>query len=49
MAPGYETDMPAFGEKLSDAEVQSILEYIKSTWPERERAYQEARSESQSD
>ena len=44
IAPGYESDMPAFGELLSDTEVLSILDYIKSHWPERERAYQEARS-----
>lgn len=29
----YQSDMPAFKDKLSDAEIQSILEYIKSTWP----------------
>lgn len=38
---GYESDMPGFGEVLSDAEVRAVLAYIKSTWPERERAYQE--------
>ena len=37
----YESDMPAFGTILSDAEIEAILTYIKSTWPERERAYQE--------
>jgi mono/diheme cytochrome c family protein len=44
IAPGYESDMPAFGDKLSDAEITEVLEYIKSTWPERQRAYQAARS-----
>lgn len=29
----YQSDMPAFKDKLSDAEIKSILEYIKSTWP----------------
>lgn len=37
----YESDMPAFGAILSDGEIEAILTYIKSTWPERERAYQE--------
>lgn len=44
IAPGYESDMPAFGGRLTDAEISEILEYIKSTWPERERAYQAKRS-----
>ena len=37
----YESDMLAFGTILSDEEIEVILTYIKSTWPERERAYQE--------
>jgi mono/diheme cytochrome c family protein len=37
----YESDMPAFGTILNDDEIEAILAYIKSTWPERERAYQE--------
>jgi mono/diheme cytochrome c family protein len=32
--------MPAFGEVLSDAEIAAALAYIKSTWPERQRAFQ---------
>lgn len=36
----YESDMPAFGAILSDEEIEAILTYIKSTWPEREQAYQ---------
>ena len=38
--PGYESDMPAFGGVLTDAEIRAVLTYIKSTWPERERAFQ---------
>ena len=38
--PGYESDMPAFGDVLSDAEIAAALAYIKSTWPERERGFQ---------
>ncbi|WP_249033306.1 c-type cytochrome [Silicimonas algicola] len=39
---GYESDMPGFGDVLSDAEIRAVLEYIKSTWPKRERSYQES-------
>ncbi|MGA0542950.1 c-type cytochrome [Neotabrizicola sp. VNH66] len=38
---GYESDMPGFADVLSDAEIRAVLAYIKSTWPERERGYQE--------
>ena len=44
IAPGYQTDMPAFGDVLTDTEIIAILDFIKSTWPERERAYQQART-----
>ena len=37
----YESDMPGFADVLSDAEIRAVLDFIKSTWPERERAYQE--------
>jgi len=42
---GYESDMPGFGGVLSDAEIRAVLAYIKSTWPERERNYQESMSQ----
>lgn len=32
--PGYQSDMPAFGDRLSDDEIVSVLAYIKSRWPE---------------
>jgi mono/diheme cytochrome c family protein len=38
---GYESDMPGFAGVLSDAEIRAVLDYIKSTWPERERSHQE--------
>ena len=38
---GYESDMPGFGDVLSDPEIRAVLKYIKSTWTERERRYQE--------
>lgn len=37
---GYESDMPGFGDLFTDTEIRSIFEFIKSTWPEREREYQ---------
>lgn len=40
VVPGYESDMPAFGESLADEEIGAVLSYIKSTWPEREREFQ---------
>ncbi|MFU0503812.1 c-type cytochrome [Pseudaminobacter sp. NGMCC 1.201702] len=37
---GYESDMPGFRDVLSDNEIRSVLAFIRSTWPEQERAYQ---------
>jgi mono/diheme cytochrome c family protein len=37
---GYESDMPGFGEILDDAEIEAVLAFIRSTWPERERRFQ---------
>jgi mono/diheme cytochrome c family protein len=39
--PGYESDMPAYAGLLTDGDIWSVLAYIKSTWPERERRFQE--------
>jgi mono/diheme cytochrome c family protein len=44
IAPGYESDMPVFKEVLTDEQIVAVLDYIKSTWPERARNYQLARS-----
>lgn len=44
ISPGYESDMPAFETVLSDAQIVQVFDYIKSTWPERARKYQAARS-----
>lgn len=38
---GYESDMPGFANSLNDNEIQAVLNYIKSTWPEREAGYQQ--------
>lgn len=40
VVPGYESDMPAFESILSDDEIATVLAFIKSTWPEREREAQ---------
>ena len=46
VVPGYESDMPAFVGVLSDEEIRAVLAFIKTSWPERERRNQEARSQS---
>jgi mono/diheme cytochrome c family protein len=38
--PGYESDMPAFGGRLSEAEIWAVLAYIKSAWPAETRRWQ---------
>lgn len=43
IAPGYETDMPVYRDLLTDDEIRAILNYIKGTWPERERESQARR------
>jgi hypothetical protein len=37
---GYQSDMSGFGNLRTDEEIRAVLAFIKSTWPERERAYQ---------
>jgi mono/diheme cytochrome c family protein len=32
--PNYESDMPAYADRLSDEQIRAVLSYIKSTWPE---------------
>lgn len=39
-APGYLSDMPAYGEVLDDREIIATLAYIKSTWPAAQRTHQ---------
>jgi mono/diheme cytochrome c family protein len=34
--------MPGFGGVITDDEIRAVLEYIKSTWPERQRKIQAA-------
>ena len=40
VVPDYESDMPAFDGILSDEEIEAVLGYIKSTWPDRQRTFQ---------
>ena len=42
IAPGYQSDMPAFAGVLADAQIMEVLHYIKGTWPARARVYQTA-------
>jgi mono/diheme cytochrome c family protein len=37
---GYESDMPAFADVLSDDQIAAALAYIKSRWPAEIRARQ---------
>nr|WP_226627916.1 cytochrome c [Alloyangia pacifica] len=37
---GYESNMPGFGDQLTDAQIEAIFTYIKSTWPEELREHQ---------
>lgn len=40
VVPGYESDMPAFADLLSDDDIRAVLAYVKSTWPDRQRTFQ---------
>jgi mono/diheme cytochrome c family protein len=46
---GYESDMPPFEGVLTDGQIRAVLAFIKSTWPERERRFQERVSQSDRD
>jgi len=41
--PGYQSDMPGFGDKLSDDEIRAVLAFIASRWKSKELL--EARAE----
>lgn len=43
MGVEFDSAMPAFGDVLADGEIDSILAFIASTWPEEIRAAHEAR------
>lgn len=38
--PDSPLTMPAFGDKLSDAEIRAVIAYFKSTWSEESRLFQ---------
>ena len=40
----YNSGMPPFKDVLSDAEIEAILSYIRSTWPQRIRDFQAGRT-----
>lgn len=42
--PGYQSDMPAFGNTLSDNDIVAVLAYIKSTWPTKALDFQKDRT-----
>lgn len=44
MGVTFESGMPGFGDILSQQDIEDVLSYIKSRWPERERAVQAERS-----
>lgn len=43
-SPGYESDMPAYGEILTDEEIWAVLAFIKHSWPKEIQARQKARN-----
>jgi mono/diheme cytochrome c family protein len=45
IVPGYETDMPAYKDILSDAGIWAVLSFIESTWPPEIRERQKRISE----
>jgi len=40
----FDSGMPAFGDQLTDNEINNVLGYIKSTWPDRIQIMQAERS-----
>ncbi len=44
MGVSFTSGMPGFGSVLAEQEIEAILEYIKSTWPERMQDLQAHRS-----
>lgn len=40
----YQSDMPAYADRLTDAEILAVLSFIKSTWPQEIRDRHDAMS-----
>lgn len=47
--PGFRSGMPGFGDRLSDREIWDIIAFIKAQWTERERDYQRAVTDNDTD
>lgn len=41
----YESNMPAYADVLSDADIRAVLSYIKSTWPKDVRRHHDSINE----
>ena len=39
--PSYQSNMPGFEKILSDEDINAVLSYIKNSWPEEQRGWQE--------
>lgn len=46
--PNFKSNMPAFGNVLSDEEMRAVLDYLKSTWPAQQRDFQWLASQNES-
>ena len=44
VVPGYQSDMPAFENVLSDPDIETVLAFIKENWPREARRYQADRT-----
>ena len=44
VVPGYESDMPAFVDTLTDDQIKAVLAYIGGSWTRRQREYQAAQT-----
>ena len=44
VVPGYASDMPAFENVMSDADIEAVLAFIKTAWPSEARRYQAERT-----
>ena len=38
--PGFKSNMPAFGERLSSEEIKAVIAYFKSLWEPEQRSFQ---------
>lgn len=45
----FASGMPGFGDQLSDEEINNVLAFIKSTWPDRIQKIQAERTQAQGD